>query len=90
MDNITLILYGTSGCHLCDEALLIIKEAITQTNVPMAVKLIQIDIVDDDALYSLYETAIPVLKIDSQQYPSTLNWPFNTKNIGDILSSLQP
>lgn len=88
MDEIALILYGTSGCHLCDEALQEIKSALAQNRSEKTISLLELDITDDDTLYDLYETSIPVLKIESRQTSTVLNWPFNAQKVYEILFSL--
>jgi hypothetical protein len=67
---IQLYLYGTSGCHLCDEAMLQIKPFVTA----QICKVESVDIVSDPELYQRYEFMIPVLydpKADAE-----LAWPF--------------
>ncbi len=88
MDEIALILYGTSGCHLCDGALQEIKSALAQNRSEKTISLLELDITDDDTLYDLYETSIPVLKIESRQTSTVLNWPFNAQQVYEMLSSL--
>lgn len=69
------ILYGTSGCHLCEEAEAVISSVIKNQDIIYMSK----DIVEDDALLSQYALIIPVFKcITSQQ---ELNWPFTEEAI---------
>lgn len=59
-------LYGTQGCHLCDEA----RTMLEQTGVAHT----YIDINDDDALFARYGMQIPVLlRMDGAE----LGWPFD-------------
>ncbi|HET7833815.1 MAG TPA: glutaredoxin family protein [Gallionella sp.] len=63
----TLVLYGTTGCHLCEEAEAILRRlGITAT---------YIDIADDDRLLEQYGVRIPVLKRTDNN--AELGWPFD-------------
>jgi len=60
-------LYGTSCCHLCDEAEAILRE--------MGIDADHVDIVDDDELLEKYGIRIPVLtRVDTG---GELGWPFD-------------
>ncbi|MCA2018682.1 glutaredoxin family protein [Vibrio tritonius] len=64
---VTLTLYGTQGCHLCDDAYdLLVKAGVSQ-------QVNSVDIADDDELSSRYGVTIPVLCYRDAQ----LSWPFN-------------
>lgn len=65
-----LILLGTQGCHLCEQA-----EAILQ-----ALQLIytSLDIMDDEKLLARYEMSIPVLLSENMDRLNPLCWPFTT------------
>lgn len=62
-----LVLYGTSGCHLCEEAqalLAALEGADWQ----------EVDIAEDDSLLERYGVRIPVLvRADGAE----LGWPFD-------------
>ena len=59
-------LYGTQGCHLCEEA----KEILQRAGVDAT----YIDIVDDDELFARYGMRIPVImRTDGTE----LGWPFD-------------
>ncbi len=79
-----LILYGTEGCHLCDEArdlldLVLISKQLS-TDYPY------IDIADNDVLMNQYGTTIPVIKaVDSC---IELAWPFDQKELFKFLDVL--
>lgn len=62
-----LVLYGTTFCHLCEQA-----EAILQA---VGVEAEHIDIAEDDALLETYGTRIPVLK--REDTGAELGWPFD-------------
>ncbi|MEY3746704.1 MAG: hypothetical protein RL194_163 [Pseudomonadota bacterium] len=71
---ITLKLYGTSACHLCEsaEALLV---SINNPDIRWEV----IEISEDDFLLATYGTRIPVL-LNTTNF-ETLDWPFNQVDI---------
>jgi len=68
-----LILYGTSACHLCDEALAIVLPIARASGITLR----QIDIAADDALETRYGLHIPVIAHNSME----LNWPFNAAQV---------
>ncbi|HZW25240.1 MAG TPA: glutaredoxin family protein [Gallionella sp.] len=62
-----LVLYGTTYCHLCEQAEAVLSAA--------GVSAFYIDIADDDGLIDSYGTRIPVLRrIDDG---AELGWPFD-------------
>lgn len=72
----TIELLGTTGCHLCEEAQLIVLDVIEQT----AIQAILIDIADhadSDALIARYGLRLPVLRIDERE----LDWPFSAEQV---------
>ncbi|MFD0913604.1 glutaredoxin family protein [Methylophilus luteus] len=70
-----LILYGTVGCHLCDDA-----ERVLQT---LGLAYQTIDIIDDNRLLEKFATSIPVLQGADESY---LYWPFDTEQVTHWLS----
>ena len=69
------ILYGTSGCHLCEEAEAMINRAMKNQNIIF----LKQDIVEEDDLLHQYALTIPVFKcLVTQQ---ELNWPFTEELI---------
>lgn len=70
-----LILYGTVGCHLCDDA-----ERVLQA---LGLAYQTIDIIDDNRLLEKFATSIPVLQGADESY---LYWPFNTEQVTHWLS----
>ncbi len=85
MHAITLRLYGTSGCHLCDDALIEINSAIEPLSATLNIHLSEIDIIEDDSLYDQYQTKIPVLTIDIENQTKMLCWPFNQQVVEAII-----
>lgn len=74
-----LVLYGTAGCHLCDQAL-----ALT---LPVARRLgsevEERDIATDPALEARYDVRIPVLR--RRDNGAELDWPFDTAAVYRLL-----
>ncbi len=60
-----LILYGTSACHLCEQAADMLDE--------VGARYSECDISESDALFERYGLTIPVLRKASGE---ELNWPF--------------
>ena len=71
---ITIILYTTAGCHLCDLADVILQQLSTSYELTIN----HTEIGDDDELVECYGTAIPVLKFNDN---SELLWPFSQQDI---------
>ena len=69
-----LVLYGTRGCHLCDEAERLLKAAAGAR----ALDWRYVDIALDDALVARYGTRIPVLRAGDGR---ELGWPFSLLDI---------
>ncbi|MFZ3017341.1 MAG: glutaredoxin family protein [Gallionella sp.] len=70
-----LVLYGTTYCHLCEEAEAVLNEA--------GVSAVYIDIADDDGLIDSYGTRIPVLRrVDDG---AELGWPFDAEAVRRFL-----
>jgi hypothetical protein len=73
------ILYGTSACHLCEEA-----EAIIQRLQPSSsFNLEKIDIAVDDGLIEQYGLSIPVLYC--KETKQSLQWPFDETKADEFL-----
>jgi hypothetical protein len=60
--GVTLVLYGRPGCHLCEDALVVIERV--RARVPFALE--QRDIETDDAWFKRYLERIPVVEIDGE------------------------
>ena len=65
-----LILYGTSACHLCEQAAALLQAA--------GLEFEEVDISESDALFERYGVTIPVLK---REDGVELNWPFDTASL---------
>lgn len=70
-----VVLYGTLGCHLCDDAL-----TLGRASLPKGVSIKQVDIVEDELLLKSMATRIPVMKLGNDE----LNWPFEKKDIEKV------
>jgi len=74
-----LVLYGTSACHLCEQA-----EALLVAALPTGggVCYRKVDISTDDALFERYGWIIPVLaRPDGKE----LSWPFDGVILGEFI-----
>ncbi len=76
----TLLLYTTLGCHLCEDAKLLIWPLLEKFNY----RLQEIDIADSDELMQSYGTSIPVVKCSDDG--EELNWPFDAVQLASLLA----
>jgi hypothetical protein len=72
------VLYSSEGCHLCEQALVLCDSRIERLNLQI------VDIVEDELLVEQYGVHIPVLKRCSDD--KALYWPFNIKQIDELIS----
>ena len=75
--NLTVILYHTDACHLCELA----AELLAQTNTDFKM----IDICDDLKLAEQYGVRIPVVKVVATE--RELNWPFDLEALKEFLGA---
>lgn len=68
----SLMLYGTTGCHLCEEAQVMVYQAL-------GILLEMIEITDEPDLLARYSLRIPVLRHTATD--AELDWPFE---MGDV------
>lgn len=59
----SVVLYARVGCHLCDEARVVIEQL--RTSVEFSFE--EVDIERDDALVRDYGVRIPVVEVDGQE-----------------------
>jgi glutaredoxin len=59
----TITLYGRPGCHLCDDALVVLERIRAEQ--PFAIETVNIE--DDDALLRAYLERIPVVAVDGEE-----------------------
>lgn len=69
--QITVRLYGTEACHLCEEAEAVLRQ--------LQIAGDYIDIADDDELVKKYGTRIPVLQ--RMDTGDELGWPFDAATV---------
>ena len=67
---VELILYHTSGCHLCELAEALVADALAEG---ADIQLTRVDIANSQALVDRYGWSIPVLVNDKAE----LCWPFD-------------
>lgn len=73
--------FTTLGCHLCEDAELLLNVMVENG----IIKVESIDIVDDDDLMELYDIRIPVIKkLDSAE---ELGWPFDFHSLSQFLDN---
>jgi glutaredoxin len=70
---INLTFYTTDGCHLCEEAKVLLLRLTEQR--PDRFQLKVIDIVESESLINKYGVRIPVVTKD--QTDEDLGWPFS-------------
>lgn len=76
--TISLTLFGTTACHLCEECL-----QLTRPLEGNGAVVRQVDITEDPALMAQYELRIPVLRRDDTG--AELDWPFG---LGELVEWL--
>jgi hypothetical protein len=76
-----LLLLGTAGCHLCEDALLLINRCRYKAEFTIE----QIDIAEQTEWQDDFATKIPVL-LEPETHKS-LDWPFTQE---DILTFIKP
>ncbi|MEX1199188.1 MAG: glutaredoxin family protein [Methylophaga sp.] len=75
----SVTLFTTAGCHLCDLAL----EQLLTLQQQMPIQVNSVEIGDDDALIAEYGVRIPVVKVPNN---AELGWPFE---LPELLAFLQ-
>lgn len=75
-----LHLYGTSACHLCEQALAILEDLATESSLSW----VEIDIAEDEQLLQRYGVKIPVLQ---SRTGAELCWPFSRDDVLVFLST---
>jgi len=83
-EPVSLILYSTSACHLCEQAECLLLKVLAPNH---RYSLIKKDIALDDVLLERYGTSIPVLaKVTKNGANSELFWPFDENKIITFLT----
>lgn len=82
-------LYGSEGCHLCEQALVICLSVVTHA------QLNEIDIIEQQSvdhetktLVELYGVHIPVLERlrENPSEHSKLFWPFTVEQVAELIT----
>ena len=82
MHTIKVLLFTTSGCHLCELAEAMIWSVGAEPEL--------IEIADDDQLFECYGLRIPVLALALHDEPSQeLGWPFDEAQLRQWLGTSQ-
>ena len=69
------VLYGTLGCHLCEQAEALLAPVIQYASADVPVVLKQQDIAESEELVARYGVRIPVLRCE--MHNRELGWPFD-------------
>lgn len=81
--KIQLTLIGKPGCHLCDDAEVVVLEVMSEF--VDSVMLTKQNILDDEALFARYSEEIPVLLIDGKVHNY---WHIDSERLRSTLSAL--
>lgn len=76
-------LYSTLGCHLCEQAKVIVWPLLSQYQF----QLQEVDISVDDDLIEDYGIRIPVLGVAN--YSKELNWPFSAQQVDEFFGGIE-
>jgi hypothetical protein len=79
-----LVLFGTSGCHLCEQAVLIIDAYLSGQWDQLVVD--HVDIAEQEQWQEKYAIRIPVLYHPETQ--NELGWPFDQTNVEEFINGL--
>lgn len=76
--------YTTAGCHLCEEALVLLQSLQEQERVQgRSLQINEVDIADSEALMAAYDVRIPVITSDSST--GDIGWPFSLEELSRFL-----
>lgn len=76
----TILLYTTAACTLCERAVDVLSKTPELDNI----QITEVDIIDNDQLFSEYGLRIPVLSVNGYE----LDWPFNSADIVQVLQTI--
>jgi glutaredoxin len=79
---VKIYLYSTLGCHLCEQAKVILWPLLLKYQFRLA----EIDISASDEMIENYGTRIPVLSVGDNS--SELNWPFTPEQVDSYFAEL--
>jgi thiol-disulfide isomerase/thioredoxin len=78
-----LVLFGTSGCHLCEQAEQLIRDFL-QNDFELIIEII--DIAEFEQWQEKYAIRIPVLYHPETQ--NELGWPFDQTHVEEFINGL--
>jgi hypothetical protein len=79
-----LVLFSTTACHLCEQALALLQPCLQQGGQGRW-RLREVDISDSEDLFQRYGLIIPVLRHEASG--KELNWPFDADSISRFLAA---
>lgn len=79
-----LVLYTTSGCHLCEQARQLVEEELARPENTGRWQLVSRDIADDETLMERYGIRIPVVRRADDD--EELGWPFDGQALAAFLA----
>jgi hypothetical protein len=79
---VKIYLYSTLGCHLCEQAKVILWPLLLKYQF----RLVDIDISISDEMIENYGTRIPVLNAGDDS--AELNWPFTPEQVDSYFAEL--
>lgn len=65
MSRVTLELFGKPGCHLCDDAKVVLDDVLVDFP---EVEIVEHNILNEPELFEAYRTLIPVIRIDGETH----------------------
>ncbi len=77
-----LVFYTTAGCHLCEQAAVLLRELTEQTQTSLSIEIEEVDIATDAKLVELYGIRIPVVKNANTQ--REVGWPFDLEELAKL------
>ena len=80
---IRLLLFGTSGCHLCEQAQQILNDCMP-SNIELTIETI--DIAEQEQWQEQYSIHIPVLYHPDSK--NELGWPFDQWQVKEFIKEL--
>ena len=79
--------YTTLGCHLCEQALELVRilQADNSVLVGQDIEVCELDIADSEELMAEYGIRIPVIQLESVD--ADIGWPFTLDQLAEYLNS---
>jgi len=82
MAELTLYLYATSACRLCEQA----EAVLASVQWPIAITVEVVDVSESDELLQRYGQRIPVLAVPQADGSlQELQWPFDVYAVQELL-----